>query len=42
MTLIINSSPAMFESAANVMITGGDFTASHGNHANVTIIINGM
>ena len=37
--LIINSSPAMFDSATNVMITGGQFTASQGNHANVTINI---
>ena len=36
----INSSPAMFESADNVMITGGDFTASQGHR--VTIIMNGM
>jgi hypothetical protein len=40
--LIINSSPAMFDSASNVMISGGHFTASQGNHANVTININGM
>ena len=37
-----NSSPAMFDSASNLMITGGHFTASQGNHANVTININGM
>ena len=41
-SLIINSSPAMFDSASNVMISGGHFTASQGNHANVAININGM
>ena len=41
-SLIVNSSPTMFDSASNVMISGGHFTASHGNHANVTININGM
>ena len=41
-SLIINSSPAMFDSASNDMISVGHFTASQVIHANVTININGV